>query len=560
MRGNRRHGGPYVSEELRDGAISRLLALRGGGDFRSDQVALVAEQLGVSVRTVWGWLKVARTEGRNVRKRRARLEVTEADVIDLAYHRGNVAAFHRARREAGLTPGIDAWRRAFRRGLSPGQRAGLVHGERVRRDYDTTYCYYGETSCGAPAGPAGEVYSTTDPDGYATTYAYDAYGDQTSAKNPVGDVTTTCYNADGWKVASYSPKAGTIGCGTSSSYETTYSYVQANGQIDGFDDVQTVAAPLGETTSYTYDADRNLISTTDADGNKTTYVYDLANEETEVEPASGGDQYTYYTLDGKVLDQKDGNVHAVLTYGYNALNEVTSETDALGKVTSYTYDADGNQLTEQQPGGSCPGTGCTTMTYDADNELTSVTYSSSTTPSVTSITYDSDGQRTGMTDGTGTSSWTWNSLHDLTSYTDGAGAEVQYQDNLDGLVTQITYPGNLSVTEGYNKADQWTSTEDWLGHTFTYAYDADGNLTSTTLPAGTSEVDSAAFNAADQLTSLTDTKSTSTLFSATYGRNGDGELTSDSSEPSTVGSYQYTTVNQLCYAGSANTSACSTPP
>ncbi|MGD0448964.1 MAG: Mu transposase C-terminal domain-containing protein [Candidatus Dormibacteria bacterium] len=137
MRGKQRHGGPYVSEELRDGAVSRLLALREGGDFRSDQVALVAEQLGVAVRTVWGWLKVARTEGRNVRKRRARLEVTEADVIDLAYHRGNVAAFHRARGEAGPTPGIDAWRQAFRRRLSPGQRAGLVHGERVRRDYDT---------------------------------------------------------------------------------------------------------------------------------------------------------------------------------------------------------------------------------------------------------------------------------------------------------------------------------------------------------------------------------------------------------------------------------------
>jgi len=136
MRGKQRHGGPYVSEELRDGAVSRLLALREGGDFRSDQVALVAEQLGVAVRTVWGWLKVARTEGRNVRKRRARLEVTEADVIDLAYHRGNVAAFHRARRKEGPTPGIDAWRRAFLRELSPGQRAGLIHGERVRREYD----------------------------------------------------------------------------------------------------------------------------------------------------------------------------------------------------------------------------------------------------------------------------------------------------------------------------------------------------------------------------------------------------------------------------------------
>jgi RHS repeat-associated protein len=410
---------------------------------------------------------------------------------------------------------------------------------------------------------AGDVTGITDPDGNTTTYTYDAYGDQVTSTNPVGDVTTNCYNPDGWKVASYTPKAGSISCGTSSQYETTYSYIQASGQVDGFGDVQTVTAPLGETTSYTYDANRNLISTTDADGNTTTDVYDLANEETDVRQANGTDQHTDYTLDGQVLDQKDGNGNAVLTYWYNALGQVSTGTDALGNVTSYTYDGDGNQLTEQQPGGNCqagPATGCATMTYDADNELTGVTYSGGTTPNVTSITYDQDGQRTGMTDGTGTSSWTWNSLREMTSYTDGAGAEVQYQHNLDGLVTQITYPGNLAVTEGYNAADQWTSTEDWLGNNFTYGYDTDGNLTSTTLPAGTSEVDSAAFNAADQLTSITDTKGTSTLFSATYDRNGDDELTSDSSEPSTVGSYQYTAVNQLCYAGSADTSACTSPP
>ena len=383
----------------------------------------------------------------------------------------------------------------------------------------------------------GDVTGITNPDGNTTKYTYDADGDQVASTNPVGDTTTTCYNADGWKVASYTPKAGSITCGSTppaSAYETTYSYIQASGQTDGFGDVQKVTAPLSQTTTYTHDADRNLLSTTDADGNTTSYVYDLANEETDVKQANGTDQHTDYTLGGAVADQKDGKGDIIEAYGYNALGQVTTETDALGNVATYTYDGDGNQLTEQAPGGSCPATGCTTMTYDADNELTSVTYSGGTTPNVTNVSYDSDGQRTSMTDGTGTSTWTWNSLHDMTSYTDGAGAEVQYQDNLDGLVTQITYPGNLIVTEGYNAADQWTSTEDWLGHTFTFGYDADGNLTTKTLPAGTSEVDTSAFNAADQLTSITDTKGSSTLFSATYGRNGDDNLTSDSSVPSGV--------------------------
>ena len=136
---------------------------------------------------------------------------------------------------------------------------------------------------------------------------YDAYGDQVTSTNPVGDITTTCYNADGWKVASYTPKAGSITCSSSppaSAYETTYSYVQANGQVDGFGDVQKVTAPLSRDDHYTYDADRNLISTTDADGNTDHYVYDLANEQTDVKQANGTDQHTDYTLDGQVRTRR----------------------------------------------------------------------------------------------------------------------------------------------------------------------------------------------------------------------------------------------------------------
>jgi RHS repeat-associated protein len=45
-----------------------------------------------------------------------------------------------------------------------------------------------------------------------------------------------------------------------------------------------------------------------------------------------------------------------------------------------------------------------------------------------------------------------------------------------------------------------------------------------------------------------------------YGRDNANQLTSDSSIPSSSGSYQYNTLNQLCYAGSSTRSACSSPP
>ena len=432
----------------------------------------------------------------------------------------------------------------------------------------TNYCYYGNSTCGAPAGAAGDVYKMTDPDGNSWQYSYDAYGDRTAATDPLQHTTTTCYNADGWRLASYTPKAGTIACAVpppASAYETTYSYIQPNGQTDQFGDVQTVTDPLGHFMTTTYDANRNVVTSKDANGNPTQYGYDLANERTDVTRADLSKLHTDYNADGTVLDQQDGKTTKIQTYGYDPIARVTSVTDALGNVTAYTYDGAGNRVTQQAPGGNCvasPPSGCTTMTYDAANQLTKVTYSDGVTPNISSISYDADGQRTGMSDGTGNSVWAWDSLHRLTSFTDGHGDQVQYQYNLRGLVTQVTYPGGRTVTRGYDNAGRWTSVQDWLAGSTqtTFGYDADNNLKTETLPSSTGVVDTTGYNAADQLTSISDVKGSSTLFGATYGRDNAGQVASDSSLPSAVAADRYTNLNQLCYAGSATTNGCASPP
>jgi RHS repeat-associated protein len=102
--------------------------------------------------------------------------------------------------------------------------------------------------------------------------------------------------------------------------------------------------------------------------------------------------------------------------------------------------------------------------------------------------------------------------------------------------------------------------QDWLGNTTSFAYDADGNPVTKTLPAASGLVDSAAFNAAEQLTEITDSQGTSTLFATGYGRDGNGQVTGDSSLPASVGSDRYNSLNQLCYAGSSASAGCSAPP
>src|SRR5216683_1754561 len=339
---------------------------------------------------------------------------------------------------------------------------------------------------------------------------------------------------------------------------TTYTY-NSFGQRTGLTD------PNGHLTTRHYDPNQNLDRVTDADGNLTTNVYDADNELTQIKRADSPQTtlVTDYNPDGTVLDQKDGKGNAIQTYGYDSLAHVSTVTDALNNLKTYVYDAYGNLLSKQDPGGNCsaiPATACTRFTYDAANQLTGISYSDGVTPNVSNVTYDGDGQRLGMTDGSGTSSFGWDSLHRMVTYTNGNGAQVQWVYNLRNLATTITYPGSLNVTRGYDNAGRWTSVQDWNSNTTTFGYDADSNLTSETFPAASGVVDTFIFNAADQMTNVGSMKGGNTLFSSTYARDSANQLTSDSSAASGTGLYKYTALNQVCYAGSNNSNACASPP
>lgn len=146
------------------------------------------------------------------------------------------------------------------------------------------------------------------------------------------------------------------------------------------DVTRQVSAPPAET--YSYDANGNLISKTDATGT-TTYVWDVENRLTSVTLPAGGGSVTYqydpfgrriekvsptgttiYAYDGNnVVEELDGGGTAVaryaqglgideplamyrggLSYYYNAdgLGSITSLTDTSGQIAaSYTYDSFG---------------------------------------------------------------------------------------------------------------------------------------------------------------------------------------------------------------------------
>jgi len=405
-----------------------------------------------------------------------------------------------------------------------------------------------------PAQP-GDMIQMTDPDNKVWTYSYDTYGNRNRTVDPLGNTTTFVYDSVGRITSRVAPN-GNVAGGNSTAFTTGYTY-------NAFGDMLTQTDPLLHTTTYKYDGNRNLTKVIDPNNHTTIYGYDLDNEQTIISRADNSVLTTDFNPDGTMLDQKDGKNSAILTFGYNSQLRLTSTTDALGNITSYIYDGAGNKVAKQQPGGNCaatPTTGCTTYGYDAGNQLIAITYSDGVTPSVTNVMYDGDGQRTAMTDGTGTSHWVYDSLHRLTSYTAGSGAQVGYTYNLRNLTTTITYPGSLNVTRNFDDAGRLTSVQDWLGNLTAFAYDANSNLTTQTLPTSSGVVDTYSFNNGDHLGVISDVKGSTSLFSAGYNRDNASQLTADNSATSGQTSYGYNSLRQLCYAASGTGTSCANPP
>jgi RHS repeat-associated protein len=186
----------------------------------------------------------------------------------------------------------------------------------------------------------------------------------------------------------------------------------------------------------------------------------------------------------------------------------------------------------------------TAYTYDAANQLTGINYSDGTTPAV-SDTYDADGQRIRMTDGTGTTTYVFDSLHRLTSSTDGAGHSVGYGYDLAGQLTSLTYPNGQTVTRAYDPAGHLAAVGDWLGNTTQFGYDANSNLTSQADANGVSATSE--FDNADRLLSLTDQRAGATLASFSYARDNLGQVAAANSSGAgdSPHAYSYTALNQL---------------
>lgn len=354
---------------------------------------------------------------------------------------------------------------------------------------------------------SGRVTSITTgsgPGAITTTLSHDSTGGVIFTD--AAGKTTRSLRADGGAVARLTNPDGEFAGLRLDSAGRVAGVVDATGlagrTVNGADGIlDAIVSPDGTRTSFDIGGPQRLVnSVTDASGDTTRYEYDAQGKLlATIMPDGFGSTYEYDTK-GRIVATTNANGER-LTLSYDAAGLITSRTLPDGTVTTYTYDTHRNMLTAADPGGT------TTFTYDAADRITSAAYPNGKT---VTLTYDAAGRRATISDGAYTVKYSYdalgrldtlrdgadallvdygyNALGKLTSETRGNGATTAYAYSDAGFVASITHRDAANTVTGFfnytyaaSGRVESVATEDG---TTTYGYDLAGQLVSATLPGG----------------------------------------------------------------------------
>jgi RHS repeat-associated protein len=266
----------------------------------------------------------------------------------------------------------------------------------------------------------GNLTSTTDPNGRATSQTYDPLNRVLQITNALGGQTGSAYSSSTGTTPSTvtSPKGG------------VWEF-----QLDDLgNELLEVSADRG-TQSRSFDAAGNLASHTDARGVTGTRTYDALNRLTGIAYPNAGEDISF-TWD-------------TCTRGVGRLCGVTDASGSHG----FTYDGFGRLASVVWTTGGQTAT--TTYAWNPDDTLASITY-----PSGRVVAF------------------TRNSLGQITSIAAGGQTVVSARAyRADGLLKAQTYGNGLAETRSYDLQGRLTGWTTGSLDSRTYAYDAAGNVT-----------------------------------------------------------------------------------
>ena len=383
-------------------------------------------------------------------------------------------------------------------------------------------------------------------------YTYDTHGNVLTKKDPLLNVWTYTYNAHNKVLTVKDPLLHT----------TTYGY-------DTHDNLTSVTDALTHATTYSYNGDGTLASTTDALTHATTYGYDANGELTSTtDPLLHTTNYTVNTL-GWRGDTTDALSHTttntydnwarvtnvttlagVTTLAYDADSNVTSVTDPNSHVTSTTYDDDERPLVVTKANGDT-----FTHTYDSVGQKGLPSSTTDGNSHSTTFTYDGLNRKTGASYADGTSeSWTYDAASHLASHIDGKSQTISYGYDNASQLTTVTYPVGTGAGTGisytYDVAGRKTGMTDVSGTTG-YTYDNADRLTSLLQPNATTGY---GYDNANRRTSMTVSGVTG---SWTYTFDNSNRLSTVLNPSSETATYAYDNANRVTSLTNGNSSVTS---
>ena len=359
--------------------------------------------------------------------------------------------------------------------------------------------------------------SVTDANSKTVNYVYDAFGDLLTVTDPSGHTTTNTYDIRGRKIIAEDPDMG------------TWFYL-----YDGFGELYSQTDAKSQVTSLTYDALGRTLSRTEP-GLTSTWTYDTATHGVgQLASVTTGSTYTraltYDTLSrpSSVTLTLDGN-SATYTTVYNSDGRISTVTYPSGFTALYGYTALGYQYQVSDFGGTHQ-VFWTANTRDAELHLLTQTAGNAI---VTTDSFDPNTGRpvsilAGTSNSVSNQTFAFDTLGNLTTRTwlNNAGASVKENACYDVLnrltstlvttgtgctgagAVAIAYDALGNITEksdvcsaancmaygagaGPHALTSITGTYNGVTNP-TFAYDADGNMTS----GGGRTITSTSFNMA----------------------------------------------------------------
>ncbi|MCT4545176.1 MAG: DUF6531 domain-containing protein [Vallitalea sp.] len=291
-----------------------------------------------------------------------------------------------------------------------------------------------------------ENYNESTKDGKGVTYTYDYLGRRVLIRNEENQIIEkNIYDVKGNIIQQIDQKGYNSGVDDNSRYKTEYVY-DIGGRL-----ISITTPELKErkkhNAKYTYDAQNNILSVTDAEDNTTSYIRDLWGRALSIKDAK--DNIITYTYDyaGNMVTSTDAKRNTT-TYSYNSLNKLESIVDPQNGEINYKYDLQGRVIEKKDRKGQV-----ITYQYNRDNNLTQ-----------RSINEENQDQY-----------YLYNQLGRLQATISNNGIE-RYTYNKNGLITNKIFNNNTMLSYSYNKNNQIHTLTDSEGYCITYNYDTQSRL------------------------------------------------------------------------------------